>query len=91
MRVSACWCLLYLLGYLLIRLNCDSPMANLIRLPNSLCAGSIPETALVYTYMPMFRIERALTGKTFTRASLWSFDDEMESSSWVPPWWRLYR
>jgi hypothetical protein len=90
MRVSACWGLLYLLGYLVIRLNCDSPIANLIRLPNSLCVYSLPERALVYTYMPMFRIERALIGKTFTQVGPWAFDAEMDSSSWMPPWWRLY-
>jgi hypothetical protein len=93
MRVTACWGLLYFLGYIVIRLNCnDSSIPNIVLLPNSLCGDSLPERALVYTYMPMFRIERALTEKMFTRVSPWAFDAEMmDSSSWVPPWWRLYR
>jgi hypothetical protein len=93
MHVTTCWGLLYLLGYFVIRLNCsnESPFPNTIRLPNSLCVDSLPERAVVYTYMPMFRLERAFTAKAFTRASPWAFDPELASSSWVPPWWRLYR
>jgi hypothetical protein len=93
MRVTACWGLLYVLGYLAIRVNCsnDSPLPNTVRLPNVLCVHSLPERALVYNYMPMFRLERALTGKSFTRAKPWAFDAELASSSWVPPWSRLFR
>lgn len=89
-RLISCWGLLYVLGYLVIRLNCsDGPVPNSLRLPESLCRFALPDRAVVYSYMPMFRIETALTGKMFTRVA-WGYDAEMVVGSWVPPWWKLY-
>ena len=90
-RLIACSVLLYLLGYLVIRLNCrEAPSPNFMFLPKPLCGHSFPERNVVHAYLPMFRIERALTGKRFTRVAPWACDRELASDSWFPYGWELY-